>query len=211
MKGACIFIYQRYLIEPHLERAGLFQVMQQKYNCATVLYPGCFVHITPSFFFPHVIYIDRKEEASKFFSAESEVADFIRQHKQYKRSAYVRFILQDFLLPLPIPENSFDLLIAFYAGGVTQACKRYVRPGGLVLTNNHHDDAGQAARDPELNLISVVQRRGDTYKIASEGLGEYFVKKDLPSDASSYIQPGGGGTIEYIRTAEAYIFQKAAY
>jgi len=207
MKSSSIAAYEKYYVDMHLERAGLFQAVQQKYGGATVLYPGCFVHITPSFFFPHVVYVDRMAEAETFFAAEPELVEFIRQNKRYKRPAYTRFIRQDFLQPLPVPDDSYDLLIALYAGGITQACKRYVRPGGLILTNNHHDDAGQAAADSELTLVAAIICNGETYTVEENGLEDYFVPRDLPGRAKRYLQPSGS-RVEYTRTAEAYIFKK---
>jgi len=65
----------------------------------------------------------------------------------------------DYLQEMPLAEGQFDVLIALYAGGIAHACKRYLKTGGILVNNNFHHDAENAALDPEYHLISVVRRR----------------------------------------------------
>ena len=62
--------YNRFYSALNFERAGLFKLIKDEYGCNTVLYPGCSIHITPSFYFQHVVYVDISEAAKDFFSGE---------------------------------------------------------------------------------------------------------------------------------------------
>jgi hypothetical protein len=66
---AAISLYKKYHIEKNDERFGMFLLLAKKFNIESALYPGCFVHITPSFVFPKVVYIDiNKQETSSMIS-----------------------------------------------------------------------------------------------------------------------------------------------
>lgn len=102
------------------ERRGLFDLIQARYSCREVLYPGSSIHITPSLYFPHVVYVDQSEPAAQFFGAEKPLLEFVNCHKTYKQATYIRFLQQDYSTPLPLMDNSFDLLLALFAGGISR-------------------------------------------------------------------------------------------
>jgi hypothetical protein len=149
----------------HFERAGLFQAILKTYACTDVLYPGCSIHITPSLFFPHVVYVDKSESAARFFAGEESVLEYINRHKHYKRSAYIRFIRQDYLKPLPLMEGAFDLLLALFAGGASASCAKYLKAGGLLISNNHQNDAADVWTNKELRLVSTINLHQGRYVI----------------------------------------------
>lgn len=201
-------LYQKFYVDQRQERLGLFKAVSDRFASQTVLYPGCFLHISASYFFPHVVYVDLHAEAQKFFADLPAVLDFVQRSKQYPRSPYVRFIPQDFSLPLPLPEQSFDLLVSLYIRGAGQVCKKYLKPGGLLLTNNHQDDAGQAARDPEFELAAVVEEKGSAYRVIENDLTGYFVPRLTPS-GKPYLQYGSSWPV-YSRNASYYIFRRVS-
>ena len=142
-----------------LERDEVLRALRDRFQPATVLYPGCLLHVTPSCWFQHVVYVDRHPLAARFFADTEGVRRIVNGRKRYRQPAYVRFIEQDFTRgPLPLRPASFDLLLALYAPDVSRTCVDYLRPGGLLLSNDHHGDAEDAAGDPRLAL---VERRGD--------------------------------------------------
>jgi hypothetical protein len=130
--------YKRFYVDINFDRAGLFETLKREYDCNTVLYPGCSIHITPSLYFQHVVYVDISKVA---FNDIHNILDYINSNKKYKQPTYVQFIHGDYTKPLPVREENYDLLIALYAGEITKTCKKYVKPGGIILTNNHHKDA----------------------------------------------------------------------
>ena len=167
--------YQKYYLDPVHERAALFKLLAEQINCQSVLYPGSMVHITPSFYFPHVIYIDKHKVARQFFSNLDAVKAYINRKKSYKHSAYIRFIEQDFRSKLPLIDSSFTLLLSIYTGGVAAACDRYLKPGGVLLSDNHHDDAVQAKYELGYELIAVIKKHKDSYIMCENDLQDYFV------------------------------------
>lgn len=199
--------YRKYFVEMQFERRSLFQAVRRKYNAIAVLYPGCFVHITPSFFFPHVVYVDSSEDSRRYFAAAAEIQALIQAGRHYKRAPYLRFIHQDYRQPFPLAENSFDLLLSLYAGGISQACKPYLKTGELLLSNDHQDDAAQAARDPDFRLVGVVNARQETYSILETDLDGYFIPEDTAKTRAAYRRSSAAPK-RYTRSAAAYMFCK---
>ena len=201
-----IDLYRKHYSDIRFERAGLFKAIKEKYNCNDALYPGSFIHITPSFFFPHVVYIDPNPIAIEFFADASSVLQHINRNKKYKRSSFVRFIAQDYSATLPLAEGQFDLLISLYAGGISRACKKYLKIGGVLVTNNFQNDAGEAAVDHEFQLISVVRYRKKTYMLI-EDAPEDFLASEGKARAKRYIKQTSYG-IEYTENEDYFVFRR---
>jgi len=85
-----IDLYRKYYGDFEFERVGLFKFISENYACGEVLYPGCFIHITPSFYFPHVVYVDKDPVAVDFFTNQVDILQFVNRKKKYKRSAYIQ-------------------------------------------------------------------------------------------------------------------------
>jgi hypothetical protein len=199
--------YSKYLVETNLERYEVFKTMQRWASSATVLYPGSFIHITPSFFYQHVVYVDRNPVAERFFADTAGVLGFVTSRKHYKQQPFIRFIAQDYTAALPLLENTFDLLISLYAGSISRACKPYVKAGGILLSNNHCDDAGEAARSRDFKLIAVMHHTGHVCQVTETDLDGYFVpKKAVGTRAHARYRSTKS---EYARNADYYIFEKA--
>lgn len=197
--------YQSQYADLHFERAGLFRALLRHYPCTDVLYPGCSIHLTPSLFFPHVVYVDTSELAARFFADQASVSGYISRHKHYKRSAYHRFIHQDYLRPLPLMEGSFDLLLALFAAGISQACKKYLKRGGLLISNNHQNDALTASRDEELRLIAIMNFQAGRYLLREHDIEAIRIPVHKPYQ-NSLRQTGG--SVEYIEHETYYIFER---
>ncbi|NTX02191.1 hypothetical protein HUA74_25885 [Myxococcus sp. CA051A] len=199
-------IYQGFVVDHQLERAGLFELLRERFVAVdTVLYPGCFVHITPSFFFQHVVYVDRNDLAQGFFANKDGVLRKISSRQQYAQKAHVRFVSQDYLQPIPALEESFDLLLALYAGGISRACGKYLKVGGLLVTNDHHGDAAEAAAEENLELVAVVKELRGKYTFSDQELAAYLVPK-LPPRGPAALDDAGGS--HWARPADYYVFRK---
>ena len=204
---AAVEKYQRRYIELRFERSALFQLIQEKYHPIEVLYPGCSIHITPAFFFPHVCFVDRNPEAVDFFSNREMLLDLVKRHRKYRRTPYIQFISQDFTEELPVPRDQFDLLLAPFTGGVSIACKPYLKLDGLILTNNHQNDAVEAIQDKELSLIATVQVRQGNYQLRDAEPGEQI--KLATSQSKRSLRETSSG-MEYIEKESYYIFRRIA-
>ncbi len=199
--------FRQYYTEMQMERGGLFATMAREYGGATVLYPGSSFHITPSFYFRHVVYVDRSADAQGFFAASAEVLRIINERRQHAQAPFVRFLARDFTGALPLQEGSFDLLLSLYAGGIARACQRYLRAGGLLLTNNHEDDAGQAAADAQLRLVAVIEEKNDRYTLRRDGLETYLVARQKVAPDRADVREAMPWPA-YTRNADYYVFQK---
>ncbi len=194
-------IYKNYVADHDLERLDVFECMGKKYGSKIrcVLYPGCFVHVTPSFVFPHVAYADKDPFVRTFFGMAEAVQELIASRKKYRRRTHVEFHFCDYQDDLPLREGSFDLLIALYAPRITLTCKKYLKKGGLLLTDNHYDDGARAHADPEYSLIGVVKEKSGGYAVEDTGLERYFVRKNLMRGNREYT---------YVHQAPYYIFRR---
>ena len=108
--------------------------------------------------------------------------------------------------PLAFEGRRFDLLLALFAGGVTKACKGYVKKGGLVLSNNHQQDALDALNDHELSLMALIRYRTKKYHLVQvpehSKLGEIHDR-----NSHHYLRKTSRGE-EYIEKEVYYLFQK---
>lgn len=199
-------LYQHFHVAKGDERLGLFRLLAKHYIIDRALYPGCFVHVTPSFVFPSVVYVEIDKRAKKFF-ADPSVYDFIAKHKIYPQAANVRFHPADYMAGFPEPDASFGLVISQYAGFVSHYCQRYLQVGGLLLANDSHGDASLAAIDPAYELLAVITHHNRRYRLTDTKLETYFVPKSKVEITSTYLFTHQRGVV-YQKAASAYIFRR---
>ena len=51
-------LYKAHFVDKDFERFDLFQLVRERFAIRSAIYPGSFVHVTPSFVFPCVTYIE---------------------------------------------------------------------------------------------------------------------------------------------------------
>jgi hypothetical protein len=200
-------LYRKYFIDRDFERLDLFQLLAEKYNVQRVLYAGSFVHVTPSFVFPDVVYVDNDNGAKKFFG-NSNFRKYVVRRKSYPQDPKIIYHFADYRNGLEEEDKSFDLLISQYAGFVGQYCKRYPKKGGLLLANNSHGDAGVAAIDEDYELIAVALVLNGKYRISENKLEDYFVPKSEKANVTKEYLIELQRGIGYEKSASAYIFRR---
>lgn len=169
--------YRKFYEKKDYTSIGLFKELKSMFKIKKVLYPGSFIHLTPSLVFPKVVYVDSDRRLKKFFEAE-DVSAFIAKNKKYDQKAKFRAYQQDYTKSFPEKEKSFDLLISQYAGFVSQACKKYLSKGGILVVNNSHGDASIAKLDNDFEFISVYNRKSDKkFSISDKNPESYFIPK----------------------------------
>lgn len=203
-------LYEKYHISRTDERLQLFEILRFEFGVESGIYPGCFVHVTPSFVIPGMVYVDSDVRARRFFN-DGTADSIVRKRKSYSQLAGIEFIQQDYGEPLLICEESIDLLISQYAGFVSESCTRYLKPGGYLVANNSHGDAGLANSDSRFELIAVIDRRGERFSLKTDNLDQYFIAKSrsVPSEKQplrGYLKKLGRG-IGYTRSAAEYVFR----
>lgn len=200
-------LYKRYFIDNNLERLGLFNTVIKNYSVENALYPGSFVHIAASFFIPEVVYVDNDKQAIGFFKEKELVREIISSRKTYSQEPIFNFIGANYIEPLDLKTESFDLLISQYSGIISRYCKNYLKIGGLLLTNNSHADAGVAYLDNDYELIAVVNEDIGKMIITNKDLNDFFIPKGNTKPTIESLVKSGKG-IKYTRTADNYIFKR---
>lgn len=171
--------YQKYYIDRDYEQVDLFRLLKNHYDISKVIYPGSYIHISPSFIFPYVVYIDSDKNAKRFFKSDS-LNEIVEDRKEYPGDSTIVFHGMDYREIIADYQSKFDLLISQYAGFISDACKPYLRIGGYLLVNNSHGDAGMASIDPDYQLIAAVHRRRGKYQLSTTSLKDFFIpKKDI--------------------------------
>ncbi len=155
---------------------------------------------------PSVTYVDTDRRAARFFADADLVASELADRTRPGAGIEVRFLPADYATDLPVPESGFDLLVSLYAGPVLQHCRRYLRPGGPVLANASHGDAGLAALDPGLELVAAVLHRDGRYRLDTGTLRAYLVPRKPEAAEPERIRRSGRG-IAYTTAAFAYGFR----
>jgi hypothetical protein len=197
-----IDLYHKHYIDLRFERAELFALVAHTYHSIQVLYPGCSVHITPSLYFPHVVYVDRRSEVQAFFADLEGVSQFVERNKHYRRPAYIHFIAQDFTAQLPFPHNSFDLLISIFAAGAAEACQYYLKPNGMLLTNRI-----QEAPAGGFKLLSAILFRSGKYRIIEGDQASQLAGRSNPKRTSDNLRWGDCG-LQYTENEAYFLFRK---
>lgn len=198
--------YRKYYADINFERAGLFELIKREHGCATALYPGCSIHITPSFYFQHVVYIDLSEKAKEFFSQTASIRELVEGNKVYRQQPFIQFLNSDYTKALPLRVDSYDLLISLYAPEITENCKKYVRKGGLILTNNHLRDAAGAAGDPGIELLALIRKKGKKYESRKPAEGDFKAASGHETLTGNVRKTNTG--IEYCDTELYYLLRK---
>ena len=134
---------------------------------------------------------------------------FVQKRKEYHAEPNITFFGVDYRKSRAELVDRFDLLISQYAGFISEACKAYLKVGGVLLVNNSHGDAGLAAVDADYELVAAVQRNRGDYRISYAALDHYFISKGSDEITKAYLYKLGRG-VGYTKTAPLYIFRRVS-
>jgi hypothetical protein len=190
------------------DRLRLFQAVREFTGAVSVLYPGSFVDVAPSFVYDSVTYVDIDRRASRFFSDTEGVDEIIGGNRRSRAPAQWRFIEADYGSQLDVPERSVGLLVSLYAGFVSEHCTRYLQPEGLLLVNPSHGDVAMASIDPRYCLAAVVCSTSGDYTITQRNLDSYLIPR-RPSEITVAGLHERGRGIAYTKPAFAYLFRRS--
>jgi len=200
--------YQKYYLDRDYEQVDLWRLLRDRFGIGKAIYPGSYIQVSPSFIFPHVVYVDADKKAIKFFKGVSLI-ELVSARKEYPQEPKIVFHGMDYRELIDGYRSQFDLLISQYAGFISDSCKPYLRKGGYLLVNNSHGDAGMASIDPDYQLVATVHRREGKYRLSTAALDDYFVpKKDIKVTRELLLERGKG--VGYTKTAPLYLFQKVS-
>ncbi len=198
-------LYEKYHTSRKYTLIGLFKEIKKQFNPKRVLYPGCYVHITPSLVFSDVTYIDSFRDTDKFFK-DLKVIEYINKNKEYKKKSKIKFYHQDYYDKIPEEFESFDCIISLYSGFIGQAVKRYLKKGGILVCNDSHGDASMASIDSDYELIAIFDKKSDeNYIVSDDNLKDYLISKKKIKKKE--LKKLGKGLI-YTKSPTGYIFKK---
>lgn len=191
--------YSQFYKSIGFERLGLFELIKDEFNPATVLYPGCSIHVTPSFYFNHVVYVDTSQLSIDFFANKNDVSGIINENKTFPESSYWHFLPKDFQSDLGLRTSSFDLLLSLFSGKLINYCEKYVKFKGFVLTNSLFSDNDSIKNRNDFKLLGLIQCKNFTYHI------DYKMKSS--KETLSKLRQRDKG-FEYIDNENYYVYQK---
>lgn len=191
------------------DRYGLFAAVAEAVEIKTVLYPGSYVDIAPSFVWPSVTYVDVDRRANQLFADDDGVSELLAERNIDSESHTVRFIHADYIQGLDLANESFDLLISLYAGFISEHCTRYLKLGGFLLVNPSHGDAAMASLEVGYRLHGVVVSDNGRYSVRQDALDTYLVPKRNVEVTVELLHDTGRG-VAYTKSPFAYLFEHVA-
>ncbi len=183
-------------------RVALYRAVAHAFGVVSALYPGSHVDIAPSLVIPKVTYVDSYRGTIQFFRHLNEIQSFIEQEKEYPGTCELSFIGAAYENELKI--DPVDLIISQYAGFAGQATKRYLKTGGILLSNDSHADATLAKFDEAFELIGVIDEDNQLSSTHLEGF--FQLSKGREVDLANVRKTMKGP--KYTRMAENYLFRK---
>jgi hypothetical protein len=190
------------------DRLRLFAAVRAAIDVRTVLYPGSYVDLAPSFVFDSVTYVDIDKRAHRFFADTNGVNEIVVAHNG-AADPDITFIHADYTADLDLPLESFDLLVSLYGGFVSEHCTQHLRVGGTLLVNPSHGDVAMASIDPRYELAGVITSRDGGYLISATDLDTHLIPKK-PQHITIDLLHETGKAIGYTRSAFAYLFARVA-
>jgi hypothetical protein len=191
------------------DRWRLFSAVSRAFAIESVLYPGSYVDIAPSFVFPAVTYLDVDKRAAAFFSDREGVLAIIRESPGSPKSPAFSFLHSDYTEKQPLPLGTFDLLVSLYAGFISEHCTEYLALGGYLLANPSHGDVAMASLDPRYKLAGVIMSKQGAYSVKTTDLDTYLIPKRPESLDIDKIRSTCRGVV-YTKSAFAYLFQRVS-
>ena len=190
---------------------SVFRKTRDEFHVRRVLYPGSYLHITPSLHFPCVYYVDSLAGFA-YALASPDLRRYVADHRDYPEAPDMLCYQQDYRTFTCEPEGSFNLLISLNAGLISQACKRFLAPRGLLLVNDEHYDARRAFVDPDYLLCAVFAGEYLRMETSESELAAYFktiqgTPLTLEMVESDVPRPPSRARFKPARSAPVYLFR----
>ncbi|AOW92638.1 hypothetical protein BFN03_07885 [Rhodococcus sp. WMMA185] len=189
------------------DRTDLYEAVADRIGARRVLYPGSYLDLAPSYVWPDVTYLDSDTRAHRAFTGTDAAISLARTRRKYEAEPRIEFIAGDYTDSLAaLPRAQWDLALSLYAGPVSEHAARCLRPGGHLLVNNSHADAGLAHLDSGFELEAAVHCESGRFRVVTDGLDRYFQPKRPPHPTRELLRADGRG-VRYTRPADVYLFR----
>ena len=162
----------RGITDPHLR---VLKLLKNNFEIKRVMYPGSWIHLTPSLVFPYVVYVDNFAKMESMLS-DPELLGYIGTNSEIYGEAIIKVHQMDYRGEIPEEKTSFDLLISLSSGFVSQYCGSYLKKNGILFVNNEHFDATKAFVDKKFLPIGIFTSNGRLIQ-QLKAIQEYFLTK----------------------------------
>ncbi|XHH08359.1 MAG: hypothetical protein ACFCUE_12410 [Candidatus Bathyarchaeia archaeon] len=184
-------------------------VLKNNFQITRVLYPGSWIHLTPSLVFPIVVYVDSLSNIKQMLD-DTQLIEYVRKHSEVSEPC-IKVHETDYRQTIDEKEESFDLILSLNSGFVSQYCSKYLKKNGLLLANNSHYDAVKAYTDKENYIVTGIFTNSSTLK--AKDLEAFFLtKKHLPITSEMVIEnskkPPSKAKYQLKKKALYYLFKK---
>jgi hypothetical protein len=190
---------------------GPLKLIKKMHKVERALYPGSWIHLTPSLLFPYVVYVDSFAKMKSMFS-DSELLEYIETHSETANKPIIKYHQADYRDGIKEDKESFDLLISLSSGFVSQYCSLFLRKKGLLFVNNEHYDASMAYVNESFLLIGVFTHTGKLIE-ETKRIQEYFLTKKNQAITIEMVKedskkPPSKAKYKLKKKAPFYLFQK---
>ena len=158
--------------DPHLR---ILKLLKNNHEIKRVMYPGSWIHLTPSLVFPFVVYVDNFAKMESILS-DPELLEYIGTNSEIYGESIIKVHQLDYRNEIPEEKESFDLLISLSSGFVSQYCGSYLKKNGVLFVNNEHYDASRAYVDENFFPIGIFTLNGKLIQ-KNQTIQEYFLTK----------------------------------
>lgn len=169
--------YRKFYESVAFERVGLFECAKREFGDGEVLYLGSSAHITPSFIFRNVTYLDHSEISRDFFSDLGAVRQFIESRKRYQPSPTLAYVDADYTSRKA--HKRYDLVWAIFSPGSLTAAQSYVNRGGILVYLPLPSEEGKSDFAPEFEEIGMIRLVKGKYKYSADKWVREKQKKDM--------------------------------
>lgn len=194
--------YENIYVKTNFERLELFKSIRELLHPRTVLYPGCSVHITPSFVFQNVTYVDSSDQSREFFKDLNPIKDYVSRHTDYRSDPYIQYLCSDIRHLDSSFHAIFNLVITAYSGAIGRYCWKYLSKKGHYISNNHDGDIESLLSLPDAKFQGYFEKERWKYQ---------FIQTDDPESIQTTPVSYRGdkqGNIAYLGNDRYYLVKK---
>jgi hypothetical protein len=169
------FNYTKYYKSINFERSGLFDCIKKNFKSNNVVYIGSSIHITPSFYFQNVTYIDNSGLSRSFFHTPGNVAAYISSFKKYKSNPHVTYNNVDYQNYKLNSQCNYDIALCIYSPNSLATAIHCIKKKGIIIYLPLPSDTSFLKYQHMLQLTGVLQYKRNKYVLDKKRVQEKYV------------------------------------
>ena len=158
------FEYEKIYSVNNFERIDLFKCISKIFNIETVLYLGSSIHISPSFIFQNVTYIDNSDCTNEFFKYKEDIIDYINSRKIYNQTPYISYININYNTETKFMNQKYDLVISINSYDSFESSVKFIRKDGILLFLPLPQESTVSRKNEYIKYMGKIIFTGKKYK-----------------------------------------------